>query len=64
MSLMELGCTACVVCDASVETGSALSLISVICIKVQATYRIIETACAFKSGQEVFSGEAFFFFSV
>lgn len=58
---MELGCTVCVVCGASVKTGSALSLLSVIYIRAEATYRIMETARTFKSGQEVFSREAFFF---
>lgn len=61
MSITELGCTTCVVCGASVKTGTALSLLSVICIKAEATYKIMETACTFKSGQEVFSRKAFFF---
>lgn len=51
----------CVVCGASVKTGSALSLLSVIYIRAEATYRIMETARTFNSEQEVFSREAFFF---
>lgn len=66
-SLTELGCTMCGVCGASVKTGSSLSLLSIICIRAQATYSIMETASALKSGQEVFSRKPFcfcFFFCV
>lgn len=54
----------CGVCGASVKTGSSLSLLSIICIRAQATYSIMETASALKSGQEVFSRKAFFFYCV
>lgn len=50
----------CVVCGASVKTGSALSSLSVIYIREEAAYCIMETACTFKSGQN-FSAEKLFF---
>lgn len=51
----------CVVSGANVKTGSALSSLSVIYIREEAAYCIMETTCTFKSGQEFFSREAFFF---
>lgn len=51
----------CGVCGASVKTESSLSLLSIICIRAQATYSIMETASALKSGQEVFSRKPFCF---
>lgn len=52
----------CGVCGASVKTGLSLSSLSIICIRAQATYSIMETASALKSGQEVFSRKLFVFF--
>lgn len=45
-----------------VKTGSALSLLSVIYIRAEATYRIMETAVPLRTGR--FSAEKLFFFLV
>lgn len=60
MSIMELGCTVRVVSSASAMAGSALSLLSVTHGIVEAAHGAVENASAFKSRQEVFDREAFF----
>lgn len=57
---MELGCTVRVVSSASAMAGSALSLLSVTHGIVEAAHGAVENASAFKSRQEVFDREAFF----